>query len=126
MHKVVELPEGIKVDIVTEINLAKKPVITAAIESDLRTQCPYCHIENCNFDCDDSQVAYSQATEVLTRNLEFEIEQEVITRLQWNAAVDGVQSMILACAGAGIDIATPAFSGAVQSALDAIGNEYGE
>jgi len=93
MHKVVELPEGIKVKLVSEIGLAKKPIITASIESDLRV---------------NTKRSGSKSADI------------------WNAAVDGVLNMILACACAGIDIEKPSFSDAVQTALDAIGNEYGE
>ncbi|MGD1053408.1 MAG: hypothetical protein ABR950_06215 [Candidatus Dormibacteria bacterium] len=40
-------------------------------------------------------------------------------------ALIGVERMILACACAGIDVASPAFVEAVETVVEAIGNEYG-
>lgn len=40
-----------------------------------------------------------------------------------DAAVDGMLSLVLACACAGIDIETPAFIEAIETAVDAIGNQ---
>lgn len=43
----------------------------------------------------------------------------------YNAAMDAVESMILSCACAGIDIKASAFITAVQTTVDAVGNTYG-
>lgn len=43
-----------------------------------------------------------------------------------DAAIDGLESLILAQAMAGIDITTPAYKEAIEVAVDAIGNKYGE
>ena len=39
-----------------------------------------------------------------------------------NARCDGLESLILACACAGIDVELPAFQEAIETAVDAIGN----
>lgn len=43
----------------------------------------------------------------------------------WNDAVDGLESLILAQACAGIDISTPTYLKAVETALEAISNNVG-
>lgn len=45
--------------------------------------------------------------------------------LAYNAAMDAVESMILSCACAGLDIKAPAFITAIQTTVDAVGNTYG-
>jgi hypothetical protein len=42
----------------------------------------------------------------------------------YNAAVDGVESLVLALACAGVDIERPQIKTAVQTAVDAIGDNY--
>ena len=40
----------------------------------------------------------------------------------YNSAMDGVESLILACACSGIDIETPAFLEAIETAVEACSN----
>ena len=47
---------------------------------------------------------------------------DVSARLKYNGCLDGIESVILACAVAGIDIESNAFEEAVATALDAVGN----
>lgn len=47
-----------------------------------------------------------------------------IDSLRYNAALDGIESVILAHALAGIDISTQEYAGAVQTALDAAANHF--
>ena len=42
------------------------------------------------------------------------------------AALDGMEALILACACNGVLIDRPAFVDAIQTAMDAIGNSYGD
>ncbi len=42
----------------------------------------------------------------------------------YNAAVNGMESLLLACATAGVDIDTREFRESVQTAFDAITNKY--
>lgn len=46
--------------------------------------------------------------------------------LPFNAAIEALESMILACACAGIDIESPPFIEAIETTADTISNEYGE
>ena len=42
----------------------------------------------------------------------------------FNAAIDGITSLIAALPSAGVDITTPLFNSAVQSAVDAVNEEF--
>lgn len=44
----------------------------------------------------------------------------------FNVAINTLESMILACACAGIDIKSPAFIEAIETVADKISNEYGD
>lgn len=44
----------------------------------------------------------------------------------YNAAIDGLERLVLAQACLGINVQTPAYLEALETAIDAIGNEYGE
>jgi hypothetical protein len=86
------------------------------LESELKESCPYCNKTDCCFDCDQSQWDDSLEDEDGTNN-----------RVRWNAAIDGLESLILALASdPDLEfILSNRFNNAVQTALDAIGNEYG-
>jgi hypothetical protein len=43
---------------------------------------------------------------------------------QYNAAIDGLESLILAHACAGLDVASPAYLEGVETAVEAITNHY--
>lgn len=43
----------------------------------------------------------------------------------FNAAIDGLEALILAHASAGIDVASPAYVEGIETAVEAIGNHYG-
>jgi hypothetical protein len=44
----------------------------------------------------------------------------------YSAAIDGMESLLLALYSAGIDCSTPAVREAVETAFEAIGNNYGD
>lgn len=44
----------------------------------------------------------------------------------FNAAVDGMESLLLAMACQGVDLETDAMSESIQTAIDSISNEYGD
>jgi hypothetical protein len=46
--------------------------------------------------------------------------------LQFVAAIDAVESLILAHAMQGIDVKNPAYVKGIETALEAIGNHYGD
>lgn len=47
-------------------------------------------------------------------------------RGMYRAACDGLTSMILACACAGIDVESPAFLEAIETTVDAINRNHGD
>ena len=47
-------------------------------------------------------------------------------RLAYNTAVDGLESLLLACACAGVDVNRPEYVQAFQTAMDAIADNYEE
>lgn len=88
-----------------------------SITSELKASCPHCHTVDCDWDCDLSQVEYSDADSVERE----EIEREHCGRLRYNAFIDGIESLILGliCAGVAVD---DKFQEGVQTALDAVAN----
>ena len=76
----------------------------------MKEACPYCDEVGCNGDCEE----YEGDTDDIT--------EEVSNRLQYNAAIDGLESFIIACAGEGVDVDTPAFKAAIGVALEGINN----
>jgi len=73
--------------------------------------CPYCGQRDCYNNCDESQY-----------NNELETESEVESRRDYNKAIDGVESLLLAMTEEDIDIRTEAVKKAIVTALDAIAN----
>ena len=82
-----------------------------AIRSELQTDCPHCSKPDCFFDCDESQHEDSQETEVEARE-----------RLEKNRAYDGIETMLLALAGIGINLDTPAYKQAIEDAVGSVEN----
>jgi len=83
------------------------------ITSDLHESCPYCDQIHCVNDCDQSQYDSTQET-----------EEDACKRGQFNAAMDGIESFVLAQACAGVDITTPAFICALETAFESCANRY--
>jgi len=119
--KTVELPRGIVITIMEMPGMTNR----ASVRSDLRECCAFCGDTDCHFDCDESQndedeIVYDyDGEEVLN-----ETEEEVIERLKWNAAIDGLEFLILTSAESGIDVASKIFRRAVINALQKIDNYY--
>tara|TARA_R110000824_G_scaffold201667_2_gene385749 strand:- start:3796 stop:4161 length:366 start_codon:yes stop_codon:yes gene_type:complete len=82
------------------------------ISSDLKESCPYCDCIECNADCDGSAGDIDG----------LEDQDDLDSRNRYNAAIDGLESLILAHAFAGIDITTPAYLEGIETAESAIGN----
>jgi hypothetical protein len=79
------------------------------ITSNLKEPCPHCGQEDCQFDCDGSQGADDE-------------HARDDGRIAYNAAIDGIEALILSAAVAGTDISTPAFIEAVETAVDVVSN----
>ncbi len=85
---------------------------SGSITSQLKEPCAICGDSECQQHCE--QQAERQDAERENANK---------SRLLYDARVDALESMILACAVAGIDIQSPAFLEAIETVLDKIGNE---
>ena len=83
-----------------------------SITSKLKETCPDCGDPECERHCEPQAERQDSEREAAKEE-----------RLLHNARVDALESMILACAVAGIDIESPAFVEAVETVLDKIGNE---
>jgi hypothetical protein len=81
-----------------------------------RLVCPSCNHANCCNDCDGAQGADENNEET---------EDDAIDRQRYNAAVDGIESFLLALVSRGIaDSDIPKISEALQTALDALEHEF--
>ncbi len=96
-----------------DIELARDLRSGKIISYGIKEECPCCSLPDCYFNCDESQAADSP-----------ESEQEAHDRCLNTAAIDGMESLILALACAGQDVKSPQFIEAIQTTLDAIGNQY--
>ena len=112
--KTIDLPcFGIQLTVDTD-----KPSGGSIVHSpDLYETCPHCGQRECLYSCDDSQGAAGDGN--------LESEETVASRHQYNGAVDGITSMILAHACAGIDVESPAYLEGIETAVQAIGNNLG-
>ncbi len=87
-----------------------------SITSDLKEICPYCDHIDCSFSCDGSVSQFDDPE----KNLQTEEEQQ--NRVNYNAAMDALESLIMAHAIAGIDIENPAYIEGIETAVNSIGN----
>lgn len=110
MSLTIQLPcFGIKLDILT--SKGGRCGGTIEHDSDLKESCPVCSQPDCFFDCEMSQAEDSP-----------ESEEDARSRIEYNAAVDGITSMILAHAIAGIDVETPAYIEGIETSVQAAGD----
>ncbi len=79
------------------------------IISNLKDRCPYCGEVDCYISCS-------------IHNEEFEDEDEMLSRRDYNSAIDGIESLVLAQAVAGIDVEDEKYLTALHTAIDACGN----
>ena len=83
-------------------------------DPELYELCPHCSTKECCYECSDSQGG--EPGEIGDK------ETVVASRLQFNGAVDGIMSMILAHACAGIDIESPEYLEGIKTAIEASAN----
>lgn len=84
---------------------------SGTITSNLKEGCPCCGSSDCWFDCDESKAEDSPET-----------EGEARTRIEFNRVIDGIEALVLAAACEGIDVESPAFLAAIETAVEAAGN----
>lgn len=83
-----------------------------------RDVCQHCKRADCFYDCEGSvNKAFEPKSEALDRS-----GDGVMSRWYYNGCLDGIESMILACAVAGIDVESSSFVEAVRTAKDAADN----
>lgn len=79
----------------------------------LREACPDCGEVDCERDCDEQ-----------AERQDSEAEDIKNARIMYNAAINGVESFILALACEGVKVDGPEFHRALQTVLDKFGNHY--
>ncbi len=84
------------------------------IESELKDNCPYCGHPFCLYSCDQSQMEESDEERDGNGTPE--------ERIAYNERIDGIEALILAAACAGVDIDSPEFQVAVQTAVEGASN----
>lgn len=84
---------------------------SVTISSTLHEKCPYCEKIDCEIDCFKEDID--------TRN--FMLRQN-LGMVKWNAAIDLLESLVMAHAGSGVDIFSSAYGIGLHSALEAFGN----
>jgi hypothetical protein len=53
---------------------------------------------------------------------ELQVKQDEVENEDFNTAMDGIESLLLACACSGVDITTPAFLEAIETAVESCSN----
>lgn len=84
----------------------------------IKEVCPFCGRQDCYAACDDIQ-------ELPTTDRD-EACLDADARIPFNSAIDGMESLILAAACEGVDIGSSAFLKAIETTIEAIGNNFGE
>jgi len=83
-----------------------------SMDSDLKEPCPHCESRTCNYDCDGSKGANEE-------------HADDEGRAEFNAAIDGLESLVLAMAVAGLDVTSAKFRDCLQTSLTAITSNHG-
>ena len=89
-----------------------------SIDSNLKMVCEHCGDSNCDFDCPDAlNWASSQDLEDQQSNM-----AELAGHKSYNDVIDGLLSMILSHAIAGLPVESAMYLEGIETALDAVGN----
>jgi len=107
-HEVARIPAGSG-----NIVFVKEGEKVSVSSRDVKEPCPFCGSEECFWSCDESQAGGFGET------------SDRDERLLVNAAVTGVESLLLALYCEGIDMNDPRVARAVAASVDAIGNHFG-
>jgi len=82
------------------------------LEDELHEPCPACGEPLCMLECDGSKADEPPET-----------EDEARLRVEYNRAIDGLTSLVLAHACAGVEVDEPAYLEGIETAVQACGNE---
>jgi len=90
-----------------------------SIASNLKMSCGHCGSADCDWDCPDAQEWASD------RDVDFYQDKnaELESNKSYNYACDGIESMILGHAIAGVIIDSPEYLEGVEAAIDAVANK---
>jgi hypothetical protein len=113
-EKCIELPcYGIRIELYKESGT--DDAWSGRIESpQLKDACPFCARLDCPGECLESRGNASEKA-----------AEERESRLSYNAAIDGIESMVLAHACAGIDVTSPAYVEGLETAVEAVSHAFG-
>lgn len=89
----------------------------------IKAFCRHCD-EDCHSSCSHYSEMISAASAADASKIEEEAEDEALNLDFHNAAIDGMESLILAAACQGVDIGSAAFLKAIETTLEAISNEH--
>jgi len=115
--KIIKLPSNIEINV---MELPGNGFNKANVVSDLRDFCPHCNDPDCYFDCEQSQINAEEAV----CDFNGETQEDVVSRIAWNASVDGLEALLTACASTGVEVESKNFSQAVKQAIQTIKNYY--
>lgn len=94
--------------------------------SSLKKACPACNQVDCYFDCDIWEHHFYCGLQSSDPKSDLpestETEEDVASRRDYNAAIDGIEALILAHGCAGVNITSPAYLEAIETAVDAVAN----
>lgn len=84
------------------------------VHNPLKENCPYCGDPDCCLDCARTRAGLGD-----------EDARDIANRLQFNGAMDGIASIILAHACAEVDIQSPEYVEGIRTATQACANNWG-
>jgi len=114
MKKVIELPVyGIKIKLEKSV-YGTGTFDTGSIESLLKEECQFCNSIECGGNCPDLlEYIFDRDWDEHKRK-----QKEVDNRVNYNSMMDAIESFILSCACAGVDIESNAFLEAIETTVD--------
>lgn len=96
----------------------------ATIQSNLLETCPICDNPKCDGDCEDFErhiMRPSDSDDSCSQGM-YEKRQDQFKFMAYRHAIHGIEAMILALAVEGYDIQSNYFLSAIETAIDAVGN----
>lgn len=89
-----------------------------SIDFPLKEYCTFCGEGDCMNDCPKASEHISDRDP----DCQADKEEELKSRLSFNSMIDGISSLVLAQAIAGIDVESPAYVEALEGVVEACGN----
>lgn len=83
----------------------------------MKETCPFCSQTDCYGDCDGAKADADEDG--------LQDKTHINDRRTFNAIIDGIHSLVLAHVSAGIDVTSDQYQKGLETAFDAIQNNYG-